>query len=366
MLTLWRRHNPKHCKLQGRYERKCRCPIWISGVDESGNQIKETTKLRDWTRAESLLRRWDSGTKPVETTRATIEDWRDAFLADAASPAGRNLKPPTVEKYKQLFKPLTAFAQKNGYRYVNQLDLDALTTFRATWNDAPLSASKKLKRLRGVLKFAMRRKWISENPALDMDMPKIRQKPTIPFTTEEIENILKAAKDDERTRVLIQVMLHSGLRIMDAAMLKVNSLVDNRIRLHQEKTGEHVSVLIPKKVADDLRALPKKHPGYFFWTGRSTAVSAVGWWQKRLAAVFEKAKFHNGHSHRFRDSFAVGLLTAGTSLENVSRLLGHASIKTTETFYSPWINTRQDALDAAVVSAALDFSQEQNRNNASK
>jgi site-specific recombinase XerD len=356
MLTLWRRHNPKHCKLQGRDERKCHCPIWISGVDDAGNQIKETTKLRDWTKAEALARHWDNtGAKPVETPRVTIEDWRDAFLTDAASSAGRNLKPPTVEKYKQLFKPLTAFTQKNGYRYVNQLDLDALTTFRATWKDAPLSASKKLKRLRGVLKFAMRRKWIAENPALDMDMPKIRQKPTMPFTAEEIENILKAAKDDERTRVLIQVMLHSGLRIMDVAMLKVDSLMDNRIRLHQEKTGEHVSVLIPKKVADDLRALPKKHPGYFFWTGRSTAVSAVGWWQQRLAAVFKKAKVRNGHSHRFRDSFAVGLLTAGTSLENVSRLLGHTSIKTTEQFYSPWIKTRQDALDAAVMSAALDF-----------
>ena len=196
-----------------------------------------------------------------------------------------------------------------------------------------------------------------------MDVPKIRQKPTMPFTADEIDSILKAVKDDERTRVLIQVMLHSGLRIMDVAMLNVDSLADNRIRLHQEKTGEHVSVLIPKKVADDLRSLPRKSPGYFFWTGRSTAVSAVGWWQQRLAAVFKRAKIRNGHSHRFRDSFAVGLLTAGTSVENVSRLLGHTSIKTTEQFYSPWIKTRQDALDSAVAAAALDFTREQNRNN---
>ncbi len=125
--------------------------------------------------------------------------------------------------------------------------------------------------------------------------------------------------------------------------------------MHQEKTGEHVSVLIPKKVADDLRALPRKHPDYFFWAVRSTPESAVGWWQKRLSAVFKKAKITNGHSHRFRDSFAVGLLTAGVSLENVSRLLGHTSIKTTEQFYSPWIKTRQDALDSAVAAAALDF-----------
>jgi integrase/recombinase XerD len=177
MLTLWRRHHPKHCKLQGRDERKCRCPIWISGVDEAGSQVKETTKLRDWTRAESLLRRWETGTQPAETSRTTIEDWQIAFLSDAANPAGKNLKPQTIEKYKQLFKPLSAFAVDNGYRYVNQLDLDALTALRATWKDAPLSASKKLKRLRGVLKFALRRRWILENAALDLDMPKIRPKP---------------------------------------------------------------------------------------------------------------------------------------------------------------------------------------------
>jgi len=175
-----------------------------------------------------------------------------------------------------------------------------------------------------------------------------------------------AVNEDDKTRALIQVMLYSGLRIMDAAMLRVDSLTDNRIRLHQEKTGEHVSLLIPQKVADDLRALPRKHPNYFFWVGRSTPISAVGWWQKRLAKVFKKAELVNGHSHRFRDSFAVGLLNAGVSLENVSRLLGHASIKTTEQFYNPWVKTRQDVLDSAVASAGLDFGQEQNKNNSCK
>lgn len=90
MLTLWRRHNPKHCKLQGREERKCRCPIWISGVDDSGTRVKETTKLRDWTKAEALARHWDNtGAKPAQTQRVTIEDWKKAFLADAESPAGK-------------------------------------------------------------------------------------------------------------------------------------------------------------------------------------------------------------------------------------------------------------------------------------
>jgi integrase/recombinase XerD len=349
MLTLWRRHNPIRCKLTSRSDRRCGCPIWVSGVDEAGNHLKQTTRLRDWQRAEALARRLAIGEKSAAGARVTIEDWQKAFLEYATSPAGKNLQLPTIRKYHQLFKPLTAYAAEKGYRFVNQLTLDVLTDFVGTWRDQPLSASLKLKRLRSVLKFAVQRKWIAENAALLLDTPKVRKKPTLPFTDVELKRILSVATDD--ARVFVQVMLHSGLRISDVATLTTDSLTGNRIRLHQAKTGEPVSVLIPQTLADDLRALPIKHLNYFFWNGKSTKISAGGYWQVRLAEVFKQAQITNGHSHRFRDTFAVRLLTAGVSLENVSILLGHNSIKTTQSYYDPWVKVRQDQLDRAVQSA---------------
>jgi|HubBroStandDraft_1064217.scaffolds.fasta_scaffold04631_10 integrase/recombinase XerD len=194
----------------------------------------------------------------------------------------------------------------------------------------------------------MKRKWITENPALDLDIPKIKREPTLPFTDSEVERILEAATD-EKTRALILLMLNSGLRISDAAMLKVGSLDGSRVRLHQTKTGEPVSVLIPDDVAEALGNLPKAAAGYFFFTGKSEAVNYASNWQPKLDEVFTRAGISDGHSHRFRDTFAVRLLTAGVSLESVSRLLGHNSIKTTEESYSPWVKVRQDALDREII-----------------
>jgi integrase/recombinase XerD len=349
MLTLWRRHNPQKCKLKGRQERKCRCAIWVSGVDEAGMKLKETTKLRDWTKAEALVRHWDdAGAKPTKATRTTIEEWKTAFLADAAAPSGKNLNSETVRKYKLLFKQLDAFAEREGYRFVNQLDLAALTKFRAGWIDAALSASKKLERLRTTLKFALRRKWIPENPAVELDSPKITPNPTLPFSDDEMERILKAAKKPA-DRAFILVMRYSGLRISDTCKLAVANVKNKRLRLYQAKTGQHVYVPIPGHVADTLIHLPPKSPGYFFWTGNSSNRNVSSAWRERLAGVFRRAKIVNGHSHRFRDTFAVSLLEAGVSLENVSVLLGHRSIRVTQQHYAPWIKSRQDALDREVL-----------------
>ncbi len=68
-----------------------------------------------------------------------------------------------------------------------------LSDFRATWKDKPLSATKKLEQLRGVCKFALARKWIPDNPALALAMPQVKPNPTLPFSDEEMERILKAA-----------------------------------------------------------------------------------------------------------------------------------------------------------------------------
>jgi site-specific recombinase XerD len=47
------------------------------------------------------------------------------------------------------------------------------------------------------MKFALRRKWIDENPALDLTSPKIKLSPTLPFSGEEMQTILEAVGEKE-------------------------------------------------------------------------------------------------------------------------------------------------------------------------
>jgi integrase len=56
-------------------------------------------------------------------------------------------------------------------------------------------------------------------------------------------------------------------------------------------------------------------------------------------------------SHMLRDTFAIEMLLSGMSLEDVSKLLTHKSIRVTEKYYAPWVRSRQEQLDQKVIEA---------------
>jgi integrase/recombinase XerD len=160
----------------------------------------------------------------------------------------------------------------------------------------------------------------------------------------------------KRVRGLFQLMRWSGLAIMDALTLRRDELIDRnghyRVVTSRQKTGTDVSVVIPPNVAEELLAVPNDNTTYFFWSGQGSPKSITGNWGKRfIVPAFDEAKIpRNGHmlAHRLRDTLAVDLLEKGVPLEDVSKLLGHTNIKTTERHYAAWVQGRQDRLDSLV------------------
>jgi integrase/recombinase XerD len=71
----------------------------------------------------------------------------------------------------------------------------------------------------------------------------------------------------------------------------------------------------------------------------------------RLFGALADAKITSEHmrAHRLRDTFAVDLLQKGVPLEEVSKLLGHESIKTTERSYAKWVKSRLDRLNKLLI-----------------
>lgn len=361
MLTIYRRHR-KGCKhrSQGRTYRHCQCPIWVDGI-LADVEVRESLKLRDWQRAQEIVRDWESQDQRTLKSEAKSIDtaWKQ-FLADLEA---RKLADSTVRKYKLLNRQMEKFAKELGFRFLTELDLPAVSQFRAGWKDGPRSSAKKLERLRAFFRFAMKRKWVPDNPAADLKAPKVTLCPTLPFTPEEMQKIYAAIdkykeempqhglENARRLRGLVLLQRYSGLRISDVVGMETNRIDGKRLFLYTAKTGVPVCTVLPDFIIKALDETPRVCEKYFFWSGEGKLESIVRSWQNRLHRLFELAGVEDGHPHRFRDTFAVELLLSGVPIERVSILLGHSSVRVTEKHYTPWVRARQDQLEADLTNA---------------
>lgn len=357
MVTIFRRHL-KACehKDKGRSYRRCKCPIYAAGT-LSGKPIKQSMKTGNWQRAAEIVHQWETTGAAIDTTpveQPTISDACTQFKDDAIA---RGLSPATLKKYRVLLDQFQAFCLDAGPRYLSQLSIKDVRKFRQSWADGNISATKKLERLKSLFRFFELNGWC-EDLAKSLKSPIVDDIPTLPFTREEMEKIMRAAPSlptkHERIRnefsALILLLRYSGLRIGDAVQLHEDRLKENRLLLYMAKTRVPVYVPLPDFVVHRLEFVRRPN-GHFFCSGKAKTDSYTSNWRLRFKKLFYLARVEGGHPQRFRDTFAVELLLAGVPLDQVSKLLGHQSTKITEKHYAPWVRSRQQQLDASVTMA---------------
>jgi integrase/recombinase XerD len=239
----------------------------------------------------------------------------------------------------------------HGLSIVKQVDVGAMREFRTTWDDGAVYATKNLERMRAFFRFCEQARWIERNPATSVKAPKHKSEPTLPFSADEMKRILDACDrypgNADRMKAFVLTMRHSGLRIGDTIALKRERVKGNKLFLYTQKTGTPVFVPLPPAAVDALGKL-EGDGEYFFSSGRAKPQTARANWSRYLDTVFGLAKVKDAHSHRLRDTFAVSLLENGVSIENVSVLLGHSSVRITERHYKPWVKTLQKKLEDEV------------------
>ena len=351
MLNLYRRHQPP-CPYSTRRYRNCKCPIWVQG-SLRGEYIRRALDLRSWSAATDLVRDWEaSGEIGVikKPDIPSIEEAVDRFFDDLAA---QKLSPETIRKYDNLLrKRMLPWCANKGFKYLKQLSVEEIRQFRASWNDGALYASKNLERLRSFFRFCTHGDWITKNPARTVKAPKVTDRPTLPFSRDEMQRIVDACAyysgNQNRLKAFVLTMRYSGLRIGDTISLDRSRLAGNKLFLYTAKTGTPVFVPLPPAVIEALDAIAVNERGRYFSTGDAKPQTARANWSRYLDALFELAGISGGHSHRFRDTFAVELLLAGAPLETVSVLLGHSSVKVTERHYRPWVRSLQRKLEEEV------------------
>lgn len=294
LLSVFTRHSTTCRFSRDRACRRCNCPKWVGG-QVNGYYFRQSAKTRQWAEAEEVRVKLEealikglppfgtavaTGSAPPIPTQAdpppasrtgvpeprvpkprprvTVAQAVEAYLADAVS---RSVESSTLKKLETIFrKQFLAWTRVEGIEYLDELELDTLLNFRNTWEDGPLAKQKKQSRVIGFFWACVRRRYLTENPAIGLGKIKVVQIPTDYFPPDEFERIIAATyirrgdrgggdvkANQTRLRTMTLLMRWSGLRIRDAVTLERHRLNGDSLLLYQAKTGTPVYVPLPAR-----------------------------------------------------------------------------------------------------------------------
>ena len=217
-------------------------------------------------------------------------------------------------------------------------------------NRAASTVNRHLMALRKFFAFAIEFGEISINPTAGVSLVQDNgQAGSRPLTDEEVERLLEAAQQGSRAGLvrrdaaILQLLLHTGLRVSEIANLQKDDLIFDNPGVHLQicdtyDEGKKRHLPLPEDVYKALIDYLKVRPQisaveYFFLSqeGRSISNRTV---QRIITDCAKAAGLKGVSAQSIRRTFALQLLSETQNLALVSERLGHQNSNITEQYLS--------------------------------
>ena len=207
------------------------------------------------------------------------------------------------------------------------------------------SQARKLSSLRSFYGWLMTEGIIDDNPCDRIDSPKMGLYLPDVLSVEEVEAIILSADSPswkgKRDRAILETLYGCGLRVSEAADLKISGLyLDEGFIKVRGKGDKERLVPIGEPASDAIMAYMECRPepadasydDFLFLNRFGKTLSRISMFKmvKKQALIADIRKSISPHT--FRHSFATHLIENGADLRLVQEMLGHESIVTTEIY----------------------------------
>jgi site-specific recombinase XerD len=273
---------------------------------------------------------------PSELDQVRLRDLIDEYLA-ALKVAGRS--PRTIDWYRDFLREFVRFVERDG-RAATGGDLQAPVVRR--WllslqsrprRLAPISVAGRVRTLKAFGTWVASELDLASNPLRAVPLPRVPDQLVPSLRDPEIIALLRAvegSRDPERDRAIVLLLLDTGVRVSEAASLRIGDvdLAEGRCRV-LGKGGRERVVPIGRRARKALRAWMIHRRGVrdddsLFTGPAGHRLTARGLYQliHRLA---ERAELQTRCSpHVLRHTFARSFLTNGGDVFSLQRILGHS------------------------------------------
>lgn len=266
-------------------------------------------------------------------------------------------RPRTHRRYTQILTQFQHFYRAVGLTFVNEFTTDhadeLFNALVAEKKDPKGSTDRVLKPkaktvnmylqvIKAVFKAEVTKGHIGQSPFRHIHQLKVEDKHPEFYTEDELQRFF-AQQIARPYRLFFLFLLDTGMRYDEAASLRWIDVDFKQNLIHvrqrpgfQPKTKNAIrSIPISDRLLTMLKELEAKpySETYVFATETGRKIPERTALAKCKAAA-AKAGIERARLHLFRSSFASHLVMSGVLIQDVSRLLGHHSIKETEDAYA--------------------------------
>ncbi len=261
----------------------------------------------------------------------------------------KGLSKNTLESYRRDLNKFVRFLSKldiNDPALIEKVEINRFLTELKNNSFATSTISRTIASLRSFFTFLVQEGFIDNNPALDLEAPKIEKKLPRVLTTGEIDRLLGQPKPAEhkglRDKAMLELLYASGIRVSELIGLNLSDFdpVVGYLRCRGKGQKERivpigsVAINYVSEYMSTARSRLCKNNGEIalFVNQHGNRMTRQGFW--KILKKYALQSNINGAitPHTIRHSFATHLLENGADLRSVQEMLGHSDITTTQVY----------------------------------
>ncbi len=300
--------------------------------DKNGKRLKKSTNTKFKSVALHFLKSFEIQNKQLQNTEISLIEFFREYLKYSES----HHTWKTTLAFRTTFNSMIKFLGNKRLIELTTSDIDRFLSNRII-NTSIYAGRKDIINIKSVLNWAKERNYLLQNPADKIKRIKVPERQPMFFSFTDYQKLLDAV-DNQQLKLIIVIALNTGMRQMEIISLRWSqvNLSEKILTLNNQNhitKGKRIRTIPLNSTCLEIFKLLEATKKCELVFHDNCKLIKQDYVIKVFKKYIQKAKLNDKlNFHSLRHTFASWLVQKGVSIYQVSKLLGHADIKTTQIY----------------------------------